>query len=234
MITNREAFRKGHITARPAENKDSNISENISGGIIPLALTEKRDGFIYIPKNYNKNSPTPVALVMHGAGGQADHGLDLLRQYADQRNIILIAPASREATWDIIMKDSFDADVIFINQALSIVFNRFNIDTAHIAIGGFSDGASYALSIGLSNGDLFTHIIAFSPGFSYTVAKKGKPTVFISHGTNDGVLPINPCSRRIVAQLKSLDYNVNYQEFEGEHVIPAQISANAVDWFLGS
>ncbi len=30
---------------------------------------------------------------------------------------------------------------------------------------GFSDGASYALSLGVPNGDLFTHIVAFSPGF---------------------------------------------------------------------
>ena len=30
---------------------------------------------------------------------------------------------------------------------------------------GFSDGASYALSLGAANGDLFTHIAAFSPGF---------------------------------------------------------------------
>lgn len=30
---------------------------------------------------------------------------------------------------------------------------------------GFSDGASYALSLGLPNGNLFSHIVAFSPGF---------------------------------------------------------------------
>ncbi|MGZ4788523.1 MAG: hypothetical protein ACXVZX_08375 [Terriglobales bacterium] len=39
------------------------------------------------------------------------------------------------------------------------------MDPARIAIGGFSDGASYALTIGITNGRLFTHIVAFSPGF---------------------------------------------------------------------
>jgi predicted esterase len=232
MISDRDIFRKGWLTAR--RNNSSEPTSQFKTGVQPLQLDGKRDGFIYVPKHYSKDKPAPLALMLHGAGGQAQHGLDLIRQYADERNIILLAPASREMTWDIIVKDSFDADVIFINQALDLVFKKYNIDTNHIAIGGFSDGASYALSLGLSNGDLFTHIIAFSPGFSYTVAKKGKSSVFISHGIKDRVLPINPCSRRIVPQLQGMGYQVNYKEFEGEHEIPPIISAGAIDWFLGN
>src|SRR4051794_7673384 len=111
---------------------------------------------------------------------------------------MLLAPASRRNTWDIIQKHRFDADVIFIDQALELIFSRFNINTAHIAIVGFSDGASYALCLGLSNGDLFTHILAFSPGFAFYVESKGKPSVFISHGVYDHILPIDPCSRKLV------------------------------------
>jgi poly(3-hydroxybutyrate) depolymerase len=39
------------------------------------------------------------------------------------------------------------------------------VDPQRICVSGFSDGASYALSLGLANGDLFTHVAAFSPGF---------------------------------------------------------------------
>jgi predicted esterase len=229
MTTNRNTFIKGHLVARP---NNGAAKGEFKIGVQPLDLDGKRDGFIYVPKNYSHQKPAAVALMLHGAGGQAQHGLDLIKQYADHRNIILLAPASRDMTWDIIVKDSFDADVIFINQALSIVFNQYNVDTTHIAIGGFSDGASYALSLGLSNGDLFTHIIAFSPGFTYSVAKKGKPLVFISHGTKDRVLPIDPCSRRIVPQLQGQGYTVNYKEFDGEHQIPQNISSTAIDWFF--
>jgi len=230
MITGRDTFRKGHFTARP--NSNEKIGQ-FKTGVQPLLLGDRRDGYIYVPGSYNKDSPAALAVMLHGAGGQAGHGLDLIRQYADDKNIILLAPASREMTWDIIVKDAFDADVIFLNQALSVVFDNYNIDTNHIAIGGFSDGASYALCLGLSNGNLFTHIIAFSPGFIFSIEKVGKPFVFISHGTNDRVLPINPCSRRIVPQLQGLGYTVNYKEFNGEHEIPQGISASAVDWFLG-
>ena len=47
---------------------------------------------------------------------------------------------------------------------------------------------SYALSLGLANGDLFTHVIAFSPGFITPAPPSGRPPIFVSHGTADQVL----------------------------------------------
>jgi phospholipase/carboxylesterase len=229
MITPRDTLKKGHLTARP---KFSFPTGEFKTGLHPLQLDKTRDGLIYIPKTYNHETPAALALMLHGAGGEAEHGLQLLRQYADEKNIILLSPASRYTTWDVIAKDTFNGDVIFIDQALSLVFERFNVDSRRLAIGGFSDGASYALSLGLSNGDLFTHIIAFSPGFYHTVEIKSRPHVYISHGIKDRILPIAPCSRRIVPRLKRLNYNVNYNEFQGEHEIPLDISAEAVKWFL--
>ncbi|WP_242920657.1 alpha/beta hydrolase [Pontibacter liquoris] len=98
-----------------------------------------------------------------------------------------------------------------MDQALAYTFDNYAVDPTRVAIGGFSDGASYAFSLGLTNGDLFTHIIAFSPGFAFTHETKGSPAIFISHGLHDTVLPINACSRRIVPQLQQqgLSYNVH-------------------------
>jgi len=230
MITARDSFKKGLLTARP---KKAASTLDIKTGVQSLGLDFTRDGFIYISPNYNDQHPSPLALMLHGAGGHAEYGLNLLRQYADDKNLILVAPASRLTTWDIIAKDAFNGDVIFIDQALSLVFEHYNIDTRHIAIGGFSDGASYALSLGLSNGDLFTHIMAFSPGFYHTLVHQGKPGVFISHGVKDTILPIAPCSRRIVPRLKRLNYNIHYEEFNGEHEIPTAISEKAIEWCFG-
>ena len=228
-MTTRETYSNGHLTAKP---NTTNTKEDVPAGTYPLKLAAKRDGVIYVPKGYNKSKPAAFALMLHGAGGNADHGLGLIKSYADAHNIIIVSPASRLGTWDIIARDVFDADVVFIDQALNQAFDRFNIDTTKIAIGGFSDGASYALSLGLGNGNLFTHIIAFSPGFYHTTEQRGKPPVFISHGVKDHVLPIDPCSRRIVPRLKSQGYNVEYKEFDGEHQIPASISKSAITWFL--
>lgn len=99
-------------------------------------------------------------------------------------------------------------------------------------VGRFSDGASFALSVGLTNGDLFTEIIAFSPGFVVPRERRGKPRVFISHGTRDQVLPIDRTSRRIVSTLRQAGYNVEYLEFDGPHSVPPAVTLAAVGWFV--
>ena len=228
MLAEKDAFRRGRLGVKPAHLLPVQAG---SLGLQPLQLDDKRDGWLYIPSAYSEHHPAALALMLHGAGGNAKHGLHLLQHLADSHNIILVAPASRGSSWDIINLDRFGPDVVFIHQALAKTFEQYSIDATHMAIGGFSDGSSYALSLGLINGDLFTHIIAFSPGFFYATETVGKPKVFISHGTKDEVLPIGPCSRRIVPRLQQQEYDVTYEEFEGPHTIPAAISKKAVKWF---
>lgn len=198
-----------------------------------MALGSEKEQLIFVPDDYRPEIPAHLAIMLHGAGGNAAQGLHLLQNFANEHNIIVAAPASKDYSWDIIAANTFGSDVLLIDQVLEYVFARFTINPGTIAIGGFSDGASYALCIGLGNGNLFTHILAFSPGFYHVVEARGKPEVFISHGTHDRVLPINACSRRIVPKLQDSKVPVIYREFEGEHVIPGQIAAEAVLWFTG-
>ncbi len=114
----------------------------------------------------------------------------------------------------------YGPDVAFIDRALERVFDRLAVDARRLAMTGFSDGASYVLSLGLTNGDLFTHLIAFSPGFLAPATKRGKLPVFVSHGNRDGVLPIQETSPRIVPELERDDYEVRYREFDGPHTGP--------------
>jgi predicted esterase len=168
--------------------------------------------------------------MLHGAGGNARGGLTPFLELADAVGFILLAPSSRRQTWDVIF-GGYGSDIAFIDQALAQTFSRYAVDPQHIAIEGFSDGASYALSVGLTNGDLFTHVIAFSPGFMAPDEQIGKPRLFISHGTRDSVLPINACSRKIVPQVQRAGYDVLYQEFDGPHTIPPEVVRSALSWF---
>ena len=61
----------------------------------------------------------------------------------------------------------------------------------------------------------FTHVLAFSPEFLAPAERVGSPRIFVSHGTRDGWLPIERCSRRIVPQLERAGYEVRYREFDG-------------------
>jgi predicted esterase len=110
------------------------------------------------------------------------------------------------------------------------VFESYPVDQARLAISGFSDGASYALSLGLANADLFTHIIAFSPGYIAPARRVGTPRVYLSHGREDTVLPIERTSRRIVPQLRRTHVPIEAHEFDGPHTVPTAVAEDAVRW----
>ncbi|MEZ4728528.1 MAG: PHB depolymerase family esterase [Caldilineaceae bacterium] len=220
------AARQGRLQARPAPP-----TARAALGTQALGLDATKDALLYLPAGYQPAEPAPLAVMCHGAGGKADHGLNILQYLADETGLILLAPASRSRTWDMLM-DDYGPDIALLDEALAATFARCTVDPERIAIGGFSDGASYALSVGIMNGDLFSHILAFSPGFMAPLIQRDTPAIFISHGIEDGVLPINRCSRQIVPQLMEAGYEVRYQEFD-DRIRCRRILREAVMWFVG-
>ena len=216
----------GRLRARPG-------TSTIAGptGFHPLGIEKSRDGFLLVPESYDPGSPVPLAVMLHGAGGSANQAAGLLRELVNSIGVIVLAPDSRMQTWDMLV-GGWGPDVAFIDRALEQTFSRYTIDPSRLAIGGFSDGASYALSLGLANGDLFNHILAFSPGFAAPPSQQGEPLIYVSHGTKDQVLPINSCSRRFVPILTDAGYDITYHEFDGPHTVPPEIALEALTWFL--
>lgn len=220
----------GRLTSRPQQRQ---TWPSASPGVTTIAVSKGRETLLYVPGGYSAAYPAPLAVTLHGAGGDAQYGLALLQPLAEAAGLLLLAPSSSGSTWDVI-RGGYGPDVATIDAALAQVFAAYHVDPARIALGGFSDGASYALSLGLMNGALFTHILAFSPGFLAPLRREGTPRVFISHGTQDEVLPIDRCSRRIVPQLEAAGYDLRYDEFDGPHTVPAQVARDALAWFTSA
>ena len=218
---------RGRLLARPIMPPSDRTA---ASGLRRLALGSGQEGLLYVPPGHDATREAPLALTLHGAGGDAKSGLSHLIGLADEFGLVLLAPESRGRTWDV-LEGGYGPDVGFIDRALGQTFGRLAVDAGRLAITGFSDGASYALSLGLTNGDLFTHAIAFSPGFAAPAERRGEPSVFVSHGTRDRVLPIERCSRRIVPQLEREGYGVRYREFEGPHTVPEGVAREALEWF---
>jgi predicted esterase len=189
-------------------------------------------GALYVPPAALGGSPGTVVVTLHGAGSLPEHSFEPLLPFADEAGLILLAPKSRRATWDIVYGD-FGADVAALDELLADLFSAYPVHPGRVFVSGFSDGASYALSLGLTNGDLFGGIVAFSPGFAKTVGTHGKPRVFVSHGTEDTVIPIDRTSRRIVPRLRKDGYDVTYREFAGPHLVPPNVARSAVEWLAG-
>ena len=215
-----------HLEARPAAP-----SKPATPGESALRLGSGRDGLLYVPRGYDPGRPAPLAVMLHGAGRDAQRMRSTF-SLADEFGLVLVVPDSRGRTWDAI-EGRIGPDVAFIDAALREAFAQVRVNPARLAMAGFSDGASYALGLGLANGDLFSHLIAFSPGFVTSPSpRRGKPSVFISHGTQDAVLPINNTSRVIAPRLKAAGYNLMYREFEGPHQLLPEIVREAFVWLL--
>jgi phospholipase/carboxylesterase len=218
------------LQTRPMASQPADVPIS---GLRSLGLAGARDALLYVPGGYQANAGAPLVVSLHGAGGDAEGGLYPLQPLADEGGFLLLAVPSRGRTWDAVL-GRFGRDVGFIDQALGWTFERYAVDPEYVAVAGFSDGASYALSLGLANGDLFKHVMAFSPGFVAAAPARGQPRMFVSHGVADAVLPIDQCSRRIVPRLREASYDVTYQEFDGPHTVPPEIAESAANWFLAS
>ena len=173
-----------------------------------------------------------LVVLLHGAGGTAEGGLGLLLRHADEHRLMLYAPQAEAATWDVIRR-GYGPDVHRIQRALDRLYAEHPPFAARPVIGGFSDGGSYALSLGLINGDVCDAVIAFSPGFAAPTTRADHPAFFVSHGRADTVLPVERCSRRIVRALQAMGYPVHYHEFDGGHVVPGAVAAEALSWLAG-
>ena len=181
-----------------------------------------------MPHGVDPDQALPFAVMMHGSGGTSIR-MEFTVPLAEEYGVVLLLPNSRALAWDAVV-GPFGADATFLDGALAQVFSSCAIDPARVTLGGLSDGATYALALGLLNGDLFTQLVAFSPGFLKPVDRHGKPRVFVSHGTRDTVLNINVGGRGIVRQLTDEGYDVTYREFDGGHEVPDAIAREAFAW----
>ena len=196
-----------------------------------LGIAPDRDAILFVPTGLDDTVQVPLFVMFHGAGGFPEKVLSFLEEHAERHKFLLLAPHSMFATWDIVI-GGHGPDLERLHQALVEVTSHYRIDPGHRGFGGFSDGASYALSTGITNGDLVSHVIAFSGGFMSIFTQEGTPKVFIAHGLVDEQLPIETAGRANATKLTAAGYDVQYVEFNGLHVIEPAIVGLAVEFFL--
>jgi len=223
-LTGRLRFRPG---AAP-------LAEPLPAGRHELAFDDNgREAVLVVPDGLDADAPLPLLVMFHGAGGEANRVLPQLVPHARARRFLLLAPQSMFPTWDIVI-GGHGPDLQRLDRALSTVAAHFRLDPARLAFAGFSDGGSYALSLGLTNGDVASHVIGLSAGFMNSFTQAGAPRVFLAHGRADRQLPIETSAHPHAKRLLDSGYDLTLQPFDGDHVIVPWVVGRAVDFFLGA
>jgi predicted esterase len=176
--------------------------------------------------------------LLHGAGGDAGRFLAEFKDIADRRGAILLAPKSAGRTWDLRPRSgsraSFGRDAANLDSALAELFAKAPVDRERVVLLGFSDGASYALSLGLANPQLFRAIVALSVGGVFPPPSVDETQrVFFAHGRRDPVLPFANVERRIVPGLARAGLEPRVRWFNGGHAIDPDALAEGLDFALG-
>ena len=206
-------------------------------------LTLAGGAYAYLPTGLT-GAAMPVLVVFHGAGGRASDVLDSYRGDADSRGFVLVMPQAKGATWDMIenlqsrlgvemnVQPRYGRDLKALDLALADLFARVAVDPARVGIMGFSDGATYAISVGTANPQLFHIVIAYSPGPAFPTRFDATQRIFISHAEEDPILPYST-TRGMVAKMRVKKMPIMFESFHGGHEVPKAIHAKAVDYFMG-
>lgn len=207
--------------------------EPLPPGRHALGLFAERDAVLVVPPGVLPRQPIPLMVLFHGGGGSADRILPMMEAHARSRGFLLLVPQSLFPTWDIVIA-GHGPDRERLDAALAEVASRFLLDPTRLAFAGHSDGGSYALSLGLTNGHLATHLVISSAGFMSVLVQAGVPRIFMSHGRQDEQIPIGRSGRVHASRLREAGYDVTYVEYDGPHAYQPHIVRQAVEFFVPS
>src|SRR2546428_13744428 len=125
----------GRLAAWPRANV-TRSAERRSG----LGRDRGRDAILQLPANA-ASTPLPLLVLLHGASGSGEGVLRRLGSVADEAGVAVLAPDSRDVTWDAI-RDGFGGDGTFVDPAPERVFDTVAVDPPRVAGGGVSGGAA--------------------------------------------------------------------------------------------
>jgi phospholipase/carboxylesterase len=77
-----------------------------------------RAPLLFVSQSYNLNHGAPLVVSLHGAGGEPRRGIDLLHGDAKKEGFLIVAPASRRQTSEVIV-EGFGPDVLALQLALN-------------------------------------------------------------------------------------------------------------------
>jgi phospholipase/carboxylesterase len=195
-------------------------------------------GVLLTPETIDPDRRYPLVTVLHGAGRQDEMLARAFREEPDRRQALIFVPRSIAPTWDLIAGGP-RVDLDFLEFAWDLIYRRYPIDFDRQVLMGYSDGASYALSVGLSNSGFFSALIGWAAGFVVVdparyAADGPRPRVYLEYGTHDELFPFQQIALPMRANLETAGCDVTFSVDEGgRHWPSGSFHSEALDWYFG-
>lgn len=214
-----------------------------------LALPD--EAVAYVPASAGANPP--LLVLLHGAGRGRLWMIEHFRAEADRRGIVLLAPTSKGVTWDAVSialapstgdnplemkmgrRFSSSRDSKRVDAAIANLARAVPVDRSRTVLAGFSDGATFALAMGMARSEQFAAVIAWSPGIAIETASPARGRrVFVSHGRQDPTLHFEVTCGEVVPLLQGEGAKVSFVAFDGVHEVPKTAKDGFLDAAFGA
>jgi phospholipase/carboxylesterase len=220
------------IEHKPMETRD----EPSPTGHVSIERGECR-AVLLTPSEIDPAKRYPLITVLHGAGRQDEMLVKACRDEPEKRDALFLVPRSKLPTWDLIASPE-RPDLDFLEYAYDLIYRRYPVDAGRQALLGYSDGASYALSVGLSNPHLFRAVMGWAAGFialdpTFNLDADRKPLVLLEYGTHDQLFPFERVAIPMRENLRKAGYTVEFRVDQGgKHWPSPDFLPEALDWFF--
>ena len=200
------------------------------------------------PDDFDPERPYPLVVLLHGFGASM-RDLVGLSPSIDRSGYLYIFPnAPIEMTigygmmgyaWTTIGPGSSPDEAAraeaMLEALIEEVGQRYGVGEGRMVLGGFSQGGMMTYRYGMPNPELFAGLVVLSGGVNgqdelrdRLPAHRDQP-IFISHGTEDGVIPVEE-ARRSLRFLKEEGYTPEYREYSIGHEIGQEVVQDLREW----
>lgn len=176
---------------------------SITSAGLTKGSTATRANKLYIPKNYNANTPAGLIVNYHGTT-QTPAGMQQMCQmdkYADTYNFIVVYPeglvqpnSGNKTAWNVLgtRQEFMDTDYIFTVDLINEIKKLYNVNPCKIFATGFSIGGFMTHVVGTEMSDIFAAIAPHSgnKGRASTSTPTHPMPALILHGDADGTVAI--------------------------------------------